>query len=170
MVPVILQCGGGGGEKQYCEKCPHAGGKCWRSPSFSGRLPLSVWCNEEARKAIIAEKNANAKKEGVPCGRITAPPKSQIDKYLKDKKEKKAKREGGGGGAPAGLFLDGIVDIDDPSFGTDAMGCAMGEDDIGNETKFRLGLEAGFTVTWSRRDHIALPTPRPRVRPLRDGR
>ena len=44
------------------------------------------------------------------------------------------------------------------------------EDDIGNETKFRLGLEAGFIVTWSRRDHIALPTPRPRVRPLRAGR
>ena len=108
---------------KFCDKCPHKD-KCWRDPSYSGTLPIGLWCNEKERKKIFAEKAANAKKLGVPNKRITAPPKSKIEAYQKKygKKKEKEKEDG----APAGVFTDGLIDIDDEDFGVGISGCAAG--------------------------------------------
>ena len=119
--------GPGGDKKKYCPKCPHPRGKCWRSPQYTGTLPPSVWLNEEARKQIISDKAKNARDEGVPNGRITAPPKSKLDEWKK-RASTRAPGAGRGGGAPAGVaaaFFDNLMDIDDPRFGTDAQMVAM---------------------------------------------
>ena len=62
-----------------------------------------------------------AKKLGVPCKNVSAPPKSKIEAWKQTKaereKKKKEKEEKDKGGSPAGAFIDGLIDIDDERFG-----------------------------------------------------
>ena len=110
------------GQVKFCKNCPHKEGvQCWRDPNFSGTLPPSVWLNETLRKEIITEKKEMAKKLGVPCKNVSAPPKSKIEAWKQTKaereKKKKEKEEKDKGGSPAGAFIDGLIDIDDERFG-----------------------------------------------------
>ena len=103
-------------DKKYCEKCPHKG-MCWRDPNFSGTIPVGVWANESARKQIFEDKAKNAKEMGVPNKRITAPPKSKLEEYNKNKASRGGRPRAGGANTAAVAFMDGLVDINDPAFG-----------------------------------------------------
>jgi len=134
-VPPGFSFAGAASGQKFCANCPHKEGvKCWRDPDFSGTLPASVWLNEPLRKKIITEKKENATKMGVPCKNVSAPPKSKLDawkeaKAAKDKARKEKKESGGGGGAPAGAFLDGLIDIDDERFGESVHMVGVVQDD-----------------------------------------
>ena len=105
---------------KFCEQCDpdgsHKGKPCWSSPSFTGPLPVPVYCNRRRRAEIEQARAANAKKFGTSLAPLQSPTAERIKAYearQRDKDKGKSKDKGSSNNAIDEQTLDNLPRIED---------------------------------------------------------